>query len=134
MVDENEDVISVGPGGEVMDEEDVVAPDLNEDESEEAEAPKVMRDPGQPTEREREEHELASHQPPRAWCDHCNGGRMQHDHHREVDRQDPAEEAAIPCISIDYCFMGNGDTQAKDNPILVVFDNRTKALGGIANL
>ena len=54
---------------------------------------------------------------------------MQHDHHRAVERQDPPEEAAIPIISMDYCFMGNARTAAKDNPILVVFDNRTQSLG-----
>ena len=95
----------------------------------EAEVPKLMRDPGQPTAREREEHELAAHHPPRSWCDHCNSGRVQHDHHREIIRQDPPEETAIPCISIDDYFMGNSETAAKDNIILVVCDNRTKSLG-----
>ena len=54
---------------------------------------------------------------------------MQHDQHRKVERQDPPEEAAIPVISMDYCLLGNMRTAAKDNLILVVFDNRTQSLG-----
>ena len=122
-------MISVGTGGEVPEEEGEVAPQGMEEDSEEAAVPKLMRDPGQPTEREREDHELAAHQPPRSWCEHCNGGRMQHDHHQSIKRQDPPEERAIPCISMDYCFIGSRNTLAKDNPILVVFDNRTGSLG-----
>ena len=114
---------------EVPDEDDFADPAEIDDDSEEAIVPKMMRDPGQPTQREIDEHETAAHQPPRAWCKDCNRGRMQHDHHRMVERQDPPEETAIPCISMDYCFMGNSVTAAKDNPILVVFDNRTKSLG-----
>ena len=126
-VDEEDEVISVGHGEDRVEEQAVPA---NVDgDSEEAVVPKAMRDPGQPTEREREDHEVAAHQPPRAWCAECNGGRMQHDHHRQIHRQDPPEEIAIPCVSMDYCFMGSRDTLAKDNPILVVFDNRTKSLG-----
>ena len=102
-----------------------------EEEEVEAEVPKLMRDPGQPTERERADHELAAHQPPRAWCKFCGGGRMQHDHHRAVERQDPPEETAIPIISNDDCFMGNSKTAAKDNRIFVDFDNRTQSLGAL---
>ena len=123
-------MISVGPDAEVPDQEDEVEePQVEDEDIEEAAVPKLMTDPGQPTEREREEHELAAHQPPRPWCNHCNGGRMQHDHHRTIERQDPPEEVAIPCISMDYCFMGDRQTLAKDNPILVVFDNCTISLG-----
>ena len=99
-----------------------------EEESEEAVVPKALRDPRQPTQRQREEHDL-THLPPRAWCWWCNGGRIQHDQHRTVKALDPPEESAIPCISLDYCFMGNRETLPKDNPVLVVYDNRSKSLG-----
>ena len=35
--------------------------------------PKIARDPGQPTARDREIHEV-THIPPRSWCDHCMQG------------------------------------------------------------
>ena len=103
--------------------------DQGKEEEVEAEMPKLMRDPGQPKERERADRELAARKPRRAWCRFCAGGRMQHDNHRAVERQDPPEETAIPIISMDYCFMGNSKTAAKDNPIFVDFDNRTQSLG-----
>ena len=56
-------------------------------EAEEAVPPLVMRDPGQPTAREREEHEI-THLPPRPWWKWCCLGRGQHDHHRAVIRAD----------------------------------------------
>ena len=41
-----------------------------EDEPQEAIAPKVYKDPGQPTAQEREAHR-ATHLPYRAWCEEC---------------------------------------------------------------
>ena len=98
-----------------------------EEQAEEAVAPQIMRDPGQPTAREREEHEV-THLPPRPWCKWCCLGRGQHDHHRTIVRVDEPQEIAIPAISLDYCFMGNSRTRAADNPVLVAFDNRTNAM------
>ena len=54
-----------------------------DEEVEEAIKPLGLRDPGQSTQREIDEHEL-THQPLRPWCDHCNKGRGQHDHHRAL--------------------------------------------------
>ena len=51
--------------------------DDDDEDVEEAVKPLGLRNPGQPTQREIEEHEL-THQPPRPWCAHCNGGRGQH--------------------------------------------------------
>ena len=119
--------------GEVINEEDAVDGNIEDEgvvdngEHEEAVTPQVMRDPGQLTAREREEHEI-THLPPRPWCKWCCFGRGQHDHHRAVIRQDVPEEIAIPSISLDYCFMGNRHTKASDNLILVAFDNRTNAM------
>ena len=117
----------------MISEEDAVGEEIedkgviDEGEDEEAVTPQVMRDPGQPTAREREEHEI-THLPPRPWCKWCCFGRGQHDHHRTVMRQDGPEEIAIPSISLDYCFMGSRHTKASDNPIVVAFDNRTNAM------
>ena len=48
--------------------------DANLEESEEGEAPRALRDPGMPTDRERREHML-THIPFRSWCEHCVRGR-----------------------------------------------------------
>ena len=56
-------------------------------------------------------------------------GRGQHDHHQAIRRDDPLEESAIPSLSLDYCFLGDGQVRAARNPILVVFDNKTTMLG-----
>lgn len=47
-------------------------------DSEEAVTPKAMRDPGQPAQREVDEHDL-NHIPFRAWCEFCMKGECQHD-------------------------------------------------------
>jgi len=108
--------------------EDSHAKDGSDEEVEEAIKPLGLRDPGQPTQREIDEHEL-THQPPRPWCDHCNKGRGQHDHHRAIVRDDPLEESAIPTISLDYCFLGDEQVRASRNPILVIYDNRSTMIG-----
>ena len=110
---------------EIGDAEKIIEED---DEVEEAIEPIALRDPGQPTAKERADHEL-THQPPRPWCDCCNGGRGQHDHHRAIPDAEELKEAAVPTISLDYCFMGDSDIRANRNPILVVYDNRSNMLG-----
>ena len=45
-----------------------------EKESDEARAPEVLRDPGTPTQKEMEEHNI-THLPFRSWCPHCIAGR-----------------------------------------------------------
>ena len=120
-----DDVVSIGEGeGSKVEEGREEAAG----EEEEALRPKALRDPGQPSQWEMIEHRL-THLPPRPWCKYCMFGRAQHDQHRAVVKQDPSGDEAIPCISLDYCFMGNRNTIAKRNPILVVFDNRTGSLG-----
>ena len=99
-----------------------------EGEGEEAVEAKKLRDPGEPTQAERAQHEL-THLPFRAWCRFCVFGRSQHDHHQRVVRVEDSMDAAVHVISLDYCFMGNNFTKAADNPVLVVFDSRTRAIG-----
>ena len=126
MVSGDEDVVSVQDreDEDPQEVEDVVG----EEEIEEAVRPVALRDPGQPTKREREEHEL-THLPSRPWCEFCMRGRSQHDQHGAVERQDGPEEVAIPTVGLDYTFIGNRRTKASDNPMLVVYDNGTNALG-----
>lgn len=68
----------MGAEGGVADVEDPGGEDAAE-EPEEAKAAKPMRDPGQPTQAERDAHE-ATHLPFRIWCADCvlEGGIIQH--------------------------------------------------------
>ena len=93
LVDGEDEVVSVP---EVDEEDPQVDEEVQQEdgdqheeaEIEEAVRPIALRDPGQPTTSEREEHEL-THLPPRPWCDCCMRGRAQHDQHRTVPRSDP---------------------------------------------
>ena len=70
-----------------------------------AEAARVrgLRDPGQPTKAEREQHELF-HVPFRPWCKHCVEGRAVDDPHRRQE-EDSEGETRLPKVSVDYGFM-----------------------------
>ena len=102
-----------------------------------------IKDPGQPTQAEVDEHEL-THCPYKPWCSHCVRGKAAEDPHRrkkEAEKEKDKEEG-IPTVSLDYCFMGSkglikaeegeigrgkeGDgVDAKDNPIVVIHDSKS---------
>ena len=85
----------------------------DEEEAVESEgaAPKVIKDPGQPTRKEREEHEVC-HVPYRSWCRHCVRGRAIGRPRRRVQGQEVPD---MPRASIDYCFFTRrGFVQSKD--------------------
>ena len=74
------------------------------DEWEEFGNRKVVRkhDPRQPSQQEKEEHEM-THLPFRSWCRHCIMGRG-----REEDcRKSMEEERQVPEVHLDYMFMGD---------------------------
>ena len=74
-----------------------------ENEPEESARPKVMRSPGEPSKKEREEHAL-THVPYRDWCVHCVRGRgVSSPHPRSAERS----EDAVPLIAGDYGFPGD---------------------------
>ena len=54
-------------------------------------------------------------------------GKGVHDQHRRVEEQNTYDKE-IPCISMDYTCMGDDDTRASANPVLVSFDNGTGTL------
>ena len=64
-------------------------------------APKVIKDPGQPTRKERDEHEVC-HVPYRSWCRHCVRGRAIGRPRRRVQGQEVPD---MPRASTDYCFL-----------------------------
>ena len=92
---------------------------------EEAAAPKYMRDPGEPSQKDRDEHEIL-HLYYRPWCKWCVMGKGQSDDHMTVPKD--IEEIAIPTISMDYMFLGTKNIKAKDRTVLALFDNRTKSV------
>ena len=69
---------------------------------EEAEVARGVRDPGQPTNSQREEHEL-THCPFRAWCAACVRGQAKDDPHRVVAGE--FADSDVTRVSMDYCFF-----------------------------
>ena len=68
------------------------------EEQEEARQPEVLRDPGAPTQKEIEEHNV-THLPFRSWCQHCVSGKAQDRPHRM--RKEDQEEKQVPEIVFD---------------------------------
>ena len=60
-------------------------------------APKIIRDPGQPSEKERREHSM-THVPYRSWCPHCVRGRAKGRLRRRLQDQEVPE---MPRAAID---------------------------------
>ena len=70
--------------------------------------------PRQPSQHEREEHEL-THLPFRAWCKTCVAAKARHSYHtKQPDRRD--------CLQLDFGFLTEGNRQ---DAVLVVTDART---------
>ena len=108
------------------------APTEIEFEEEPSEAVTVprLRDPGEPTQQEWDDH-VKTHVPFRGWCPHCVRGRAKNAPHPIVSR----DADAIPVISFDYCDLGNRempeveDGVHDDNgptPVIVMHDSITK--------
>ena len=106
-----------------VEEEDFEEIECEEKESEEARAPEVLRDPGAPTPKEIEEHNV-THMPFRSWCPHCVAGKAQERPHRKQERQ---SEKQIPEIVFDYGFLGGKDDE-QTLAVQVARDRRTQML------
>ena len=83
---------------------------------------KARRRPKEPTESERLEHE-ATHIPYRSWCEFCVKGRGRNTPHFRHAAQDA--ENAVPRISMDYFFLGEGEECAHESPMFVMVDQDT---------
>ena len=118
-----------GLAGDCADQDEVEEPPPAPpmDASGEAVRTRTLRRPGQPTQKQIRDHKQASHLPYRSWCKFCVEGKGLHDHHRSGREEDKFDKQ-VPCISMDYCFMGDGETEAKENPILTTYDNNTGSL------
>ena len=93
-----------------------------EQESAEARSPEVLRDPGAPTQREMEEHNI-THLPFRSWCPHCVAGKAQDRPHRM--RKEDQMDKQVPEIVFDYGFFG-GKEDEETLAVRVARDRRTQ--------
>ena len=74
--------------------------EVDEDAENVIRRPKRRQDPREPTEAEREEHEM-THIPFRSWCRHCVRGRGKEEACRQVKRDYDVAE-----VHMDFMFMG----------------------------
>ena len=90
-------------------EEAILAED---DECEdEGEKPKVLRDPGLPSKRQREEHDV-THIPYRSWCSHCVRGSGRDAQSRQIKGE--INQTDVPRLHLDYCFFTE-DSKLEDS-------------------
>ena len=94
---------------------------VSEEEMEEAIQPKAVPNVVQPTEKEREDHEL-THTPFRNWCYHCVVGRG-----TERNFTASSGPGCIPWFHADYFFMGEKETDGT-TPILNIKDDTQKSV------
>ena len=86
---------------EEVEEKEIKVEEREEEEGKEARRPNTLRDPGAPTPREIEEHNVC-HIPYRSWCPSCVSGKARDKPHRSVEQ----DEKILPEVVFDYCFMG----------------------------
>ena len=115
-------------GGAAADEKMEGEMEEVEDEDYEEEVhPKVIKDPGQPTSREINEHNV-THLPFRSWCPLCVQGRAKDDPHRSIEQE--VKETGTPIISMDYEYLGKRGRQAEEElggaPTIVMRCHRSK--------
>jgi hypothetical protein len=102
--------------------EEPVAPGEGEHPAEEARAARPARDPGAPTQAERDAHS-ATHLPFRSWCDECVQGRRDAPPHCRTKRG----AGEIPEVAFDYAFIRRDDEEEVAT-LLVMRDRDSKAL------
>ena len=82
-----------------------------------------IRDPGQPTVKEHQEH-MTTHRPCGSWCMFCVMGRGVNAPHRRSGAQDDLE--GVPHVSMDYGFLGEKESEEQMSPVLVIRERRHK--------
>ena len=99
---------------EVMDEEETFGERI----------PRVPRRPLAPTKAEVEAH-MPLHVDYRSWCPHCVAGKGISHHHATVTE---AIEKMGSTVSVDYCFWVPEEAEDDMCPILVAYEDTTRAL------
>ena len=86
--------------------------------------PRLPADPGRPTQREVDEHEVC-HIPFRSWCPYCIKGKaVSCPHKGSAYREEGLEITGVPTISLDYCWADGVDdeTERKESsPVLIIY-------------
>ena len=97
--------------------------DLDEsDDVEESEPIRGLKDPGQPSREDVENHNL-THLPYRNWCDICVRAKAKEDAHKKVSKEDKMR--GIPIIAGDYAFPGQ-NWEPINSTVFVFRDDRTQ--------
>ena len=81
---------------------------------------KRLQDPQMPSKLEVEEHEL-THLPFINWCRHCVRGRGKEFPHRRV-----GDDAGMPELHADMCFLGDENDLGNNVPVLVVRERSSR--------
>ena len=112
--------------GEGPEEEEEAGEDPDQ-EGEEKRRSKASAAPEEPSEKEREEHEM-THLPYQAWCLHCVAGKAPNEAHRkqEAEEDKMIDEGKVPRIGIDFWFMSDEEDEKGQNPIIIMVDKQTK--------
>ena len=87
-----------------------------------------IRDPGQPTAKEHQEH-MTTHRPYRSWCKFCVMGCGVNAPHRRSNAQDDLE--GVPHVSLDYGFLGEKESEDRVSAVLVIRERETQDDGGL---
>ena len=106
------------------DEEVLVCSPVVPGGSDEAVVPKIAKNPGDPTRREREEHDI-THLPYRSWCRTCVEAKGKEDPHKKVSEIQPEE---LPIVSMDYAFMSQEDQEGQTKIIVIKDQNQIHIL------
>ena len=88
-----------------------------------------IRDPGQQTVKEQQEH-MATHRPHRSWCKFCVMGRGVNSPHRRSDAEDDFE--GVHHVSMDCGFLGEKGSEEQVTPLLVICERRHRNDVGFA--
>ena len=80
---------------------------------------RVARNPGDPTDKEVEEHNV-THLPHRSWCPVCVKARGKEEAHKKV-----REQGEVPTVSMDYKSFGEASTEEDKVTMIVVKDETT---------
>ena len=104
--------------------EQVDAAGAPEHPAEEARRARPARDPGAPTQADRDAH-AATHLPFRSWCDECVQGRRDAPPHSRQKRG----AGDVPEVAFDYAFIRRDDEEDVVT-VLVMRDRDSKALRG----
>ena len=99
----------------------------SEDKEEKNIRSRIRPAPEEPSEQEREEHEM-THLPYQAWCPHCVAGKAPNEAHRkqETEENKMIDEGKVPRIGIDFWFMSDEEDEKGQNPIVIMVDKQTK--------